>query len=73
MHTVFKRKIDASRVRIGDVPIGYRWKGLTEKEVQKIKKKGNKITIKEGVRFAPVFVITIILTILFGNLLFIFI
>jgi hypothetical protein len=66
---VFKRRIDAKKLRAGDVPIGSKWKVLTEKEVRALKRKGGKIWIKEGVRFAPVFVITLVLTLFMGNLM----
>jgi prepilin signal peptidase PulO-like enzyme (type II secretory pathway) len=70
---LFKKQIPASKLRVGDVLISDRWRGLTEKEVSSLKKKGGQVWIKEGVRFAPVFVITVLVTLFFGNLLMIFI
>ncbi len=70
---LFKRRVAASRVRIGDVLFDGKWRGLTEKEVRVIRKKGKHVWIKEGVRFAPVFVITILFTLFYGNILSLFI
>jgi len=66
---IFRRRVDASKLRPGDVPIGSKWKVLSEKEVRALKKKGGKIWIKEGVRFAPVFIITLLITLFCGNLM----
>jgi len=70
---LFKRQIDAKEVREGDVPVGNRWRSLTKAEVKRIRARGGKLWIKEGVRFAPVFVITLIITVLFGGIFTIFI
>lgn len=70
---LFKRKVPASRLRVGDVLVEDKWRGLTEKEVRRLKKKGGDVWIKEGVRFAPVFVITVLVTLFLGNLLMVFI
>jgi hypothetical protein len=44
------------------------WEGITEKELEKIKKSGRKyIYIKEGVRFAPTFPLALIFTLWFGD------
>ena len=67
--SAFKRRIDVSRLRAGDVPAGEKWRVLTKEEVRKLKRRGGKIWIKEGVRFAPVFLITMLVTLLFGNLM----
>ena len=69
---LFKKKIPASKVRLGDVLADDKWRGLTEKEVAKIRKAGKAVWIKEGVRFAPVFVITVLVTLFWGNLLMLF-
>jgi len=65
---LFKRHIDAKRVRVGDVPIGNRWRSLSKAEVQRIRARGGKIWIKEGVRFAPAFLITLLFTLLYGGI-----
>ena len=71
--TVFKKKIPVSELRVGDVPVGQKWRVLSEEEITALKKKGGHVWIKEGVRFSPVFVITLILTFLFGNLFLVFV
>lgn len=70
---LFKRKIPAAKIRVGDVMFEGKWRGLTEKEVKAIMKKGKPVWIKEGVRFAPVFVITVLFTLFYGNILSLFI
>jgi hypothetical protein len=70
---MFKRKIPASKLREGDVLVSDKWRGLTKEEVTELKKKGNDVWIKEGVRFAPVFVITMLVTIFFGSMIGMFI
>ncbi|MCK4634671.1 MAG: prepilin peptidase [Candidatus Aenigmarchaeota archaeon] len=44
-------------------------RGLTKEEVKKIKRIKKTVWIREGVRFGPVFPISVIVTLLFGNLL----
>jgi Ca2+/Na+ antiporter len=65
---LFKKKIPAGKLRVGDVIISDKWRGLTEKEVARLKKKGGSVWIKEGVRFAPVFIICLLVTLFFGSL-----
>jgi len=65
---LFKKKIQAKELKVGDVLIADRWRGLTEKEVERMKKKGRQVWIKEGVRFAPVFIISLIVTLFYGSL-----
>jgi len=69
---LFKRKIKVKDLRVGDVPVGDKWRVLTHKEVKELKKKGGEIWIKEGVRFAPVFIITMLVTLFYGNLMLLF-
>ena len=69
---LFKKQISVRDLRVGDVPVGSKWKVMTEKELAKLKKKGGKIWIKEGVRFAPVFIITVLVTLFYGSLFGIF-
>jgi len=66
---VFRKRVDVKKLRVGDVPLGNKWKVLSEKELKALKKKGGKVWIKEGVRFAPVFVITMVVTLFLGNLM----
>ncbi|MBU0898553.1 MAG: hypothetical protein KKB03_04610 [Nanoarchaeota archaeon] len=70
--TLFKKTIDTKNLRLGDVPANERWKGLTEEGIKQFKKNGGEIQIKDGIRFAPVFLITLIITLLFGNLVLFF-
>ncbi|MCJ7816882.1 MAG: hypothetical protein MUP55_03405 [Candidatus Aenigmarchaeota archaeon] len=69
---LFRKRIPAKNLRVGDVLIGEKWKGLTEKEIEKLRKKGGSVWIKEGVRFAPAFIITLYVTLFLGSLLWIF-
>jgi len=69
---VFKKKIHVSRLKVGDVLEEMLWRGITKEELAAIKKKKRFVTIKEGVRFVPAFPITLIVTLLWGNLLFVF-
>ncbi len=66
--TAFRKRIDVKDLKVGDVPMGGKWRVLTEKEVRTLKRRGGKIWIKEGVRFAPVFVINVIATLFFGSI-----
>lgn len=67
---LFKKKVNVKDLREGDVPLDERWRVLSKKEITVLKKRGGTIWIKEGVRFAPVFIITLLYTILFGSLVF---
>jgi len=66
--TLFKKRIDVKSLREGDVPLGEKWRVLSKKEVALLRKRGGNIWIKEGIRFAPVFVLTLILMLTYGNL-----
>lgn len=67
---VFRRRIPASRLKEGDVLEGMNWVGLTKRQVARLKQSKKYVTIKEGVRFVPVFFLTLVATLLWGNLLF---
>lgn len=69
---LFKRKIPASKLREGDVLMSDKWRGLKKDEIEKLKKKGGNVWIKEGVRFAPVFIIALLITLFYGNILALF-
>ena len=64
---LFRRKIKAKDLRAGDVLITGKWRGITQEEIEKLRKKGGEVWIKEGVRFAPVFVITVLVTVFVGS------
>ncbi len=76
----FYRKILSKNLKVGDmigedIPKLKLYKklirGLTEKEVKQIRKMKKTVLIREGIRFGPVFPLALILTVLYGNLLFI--
>jgi Flp pilus assembly protein protease CpaA len=69
---VFTRKVPASKIKEGDVLEDMVWRGLTPEEVRKIKQKRKSVTIKEGIRFVPVFPITVLVTLVYGNILLMF-
>ncbi|MBS3055911.1 MAG: prepilin peptidase [Candidatus Aenigmarchaeota archaeon] len=65
----FKRSIPASDVREGDVLLEYKeWRGIKKHELKALHEKGGFVTVKEGVRFGPVFPIALIITLIYGNL-----
>ena len=70
---LFKKRVPVSKLREGDVLSTDKWRGLTKEDIRKMQKIGGTAEIKEGVRFAPVFVITLLVTLFHGNLLFLFI
>ena len=59
----FRRKIKIDKLKEGDVLSSFKfWIGITKKDILKLKRKGIKfIEVKEGVRFAPTFLIFFIL------------
>jgi prepilin signal peptidase PulO-like enzyme (type II secretory pathway) len=65
----FKKRISVSKLKVGDVLAEEKfWKGINEKEIEKIKKSGKKfVWIKEGVRFAPTFFLALIFTLYYGD------
>lgn len=67
---VFTKRIHVKQLKVGDVLQEMIWRGLTYEEVEKIKKRKKFVTIKEGMRFVPVFAITLAVTLLYGNLMF---
>jgi Flp pilus assembly protein protease CpaA len=66
---VFKRKIPVSKLRTGDVLEEMNWVGLTDRQVARIQKTKRYVVIKEGVRFVPVFFLSLIVTYFLGNVL----
>lgn len=76
--TVFRAKIPTTKLREGDVLAedipelklsGKLFIGLTKEEVLAVKKKRKSVMIKEGVRYAPTFLLSILFTLFFGNFL----
>ncbi len=70
---LFRKKVHVNRLKPGDVLVSDKWRGLTEEEVKRLKKRGGYVWIKEGVRFAPVFLITILVTLFYGGLVWLFV
>jgi Flp pilus assembly protein protease CpaA len=66
---LFRKQVPASKLKVGDVPAGDRFRVLDKKEIARLRKKGGKVWIKEGVRLVPVFVITLLVTVFYGSLL----
>jgi len=71
----FKKKIPVSKLKVGDVPMYFKlWEGITEKELIKVKQSGKRfIWIKEGIRFAPSFLLALIFTLYLGDGILLFI
>jgi Flp pilus assembly protein protease CpaA len=71
----FKKRIPVSKLKIGDMLLKEKKLiGITEQQLKKIKKSGVRyVEIKDGVRFAPAFILTIIFTFIFGDAILIFI
>ncbi len=67
---LFLRRTDVRKLREGDVVSGGKFRGLTENEIKKLKRNGGYVWVKNGVRFAPVFLITVIISVVFGGLIF---
>jgi Flp pilus assembly protein protease CpaA len=65
---VFRKRIPVSKLKVGDVPVNQKWKVMTRSEFRMLKSRGGSVWIKEGVRFAPVFIITLVITLFYGAL-----
>lgn len=77
---VFKKRIPTSQLREGDVlaediktlkMLSKLYIGLDKKQIRKIRNIKDKVWIKEGIRYSPVFFFTILVTWAFGNALFV--
>jgi Flp pilus assembly protein protease CpaA len=66
---VFRRKIKSRELKPGDVTEDMIWRGITPHEITELRKKKKYVIIKEGVRFVPAFPMTLVVTLLYGNLL----
>ncbi len=63
--TCLLRRIPTSALKPGDVLASSReWRGLTKKEVKEIRAKRRIVTIKEGIRFGPVFPLALLFLLL---------
>ncbi len=70
---IFRKRIPSSELKAGDVVEDMIWRGITEEEIAKIRKSKKYVVVKEGIRFVPVFSITLLVTVLYGNVFFAFI
>jgi prepilin signal peptidase PulO-like enzyme (type II secretory pathway) len=67
----FKKKIPISKLRVGDMLLKQRkLTGITAEQIKRIRKSGTRyVWIKEGVRFAPAFVLALLFTIFYGDVI----
>lgn len=67
---LFKKMVPISKLKEGDVLETMIWRGLTKEEVIDLqrKRKNESVVVKEGVRFVPVFAITLLITALYGSI-----
>jgi Flp pilus assembly protein protease CpaA len=65
----FRKKIPVSKLKVGDVLVESKlWEGITEKQLVKIKRSGKRsAVVKEGVRFAGAFPLTLVFTFILGD------
>lgn len=65
----FKRRIPVSKLKVGDMLLEEKkLVGITEEQLKKIRKSGKRqVWIKEGVRFAMAFPLALIVTLLYGE------
>ena len=65
----FKKRIPVSKLKVGDMLLKEKKLiGITEQQLKKIKRSGVRyVSIKEGVRFAPAFVLALAFTLIFGD------
>jgi hypothetical protein len=70
---LFKKRVLTKNLKPGDVVDDMRWVGLTEEQIKTIQKRKKYAIVKEGIRFIPAFPIALVVTLLFGNVLLLFI
>lgn len=70
----FKKRIPVSKLKVGDILNEWReLRGVTKQELKKIKRSRKRyVVIKEGVRFAPSFVLALVFTLYYGDAIFLF-
>ncbi len=65
---IFVKKIHASKLRFGDIPVSAKLLRMPDPAmIKKLRAKGGYVKIKEGVRFTPVFLISFIFTVVYGD------
>jgi len=70
---LFKKKVSVKNLKAGDVVLEGRWRGLKESEIKELKRDKRHVWVKEGVRFAPVFLLSMLISLFYGDLILIFI
>ena len=70
---IFRKRINTKDLKVGDVILEGRWRGLRKEEIAEIRRRRKYVWVKEGVRFAPVFVFVMLISIFYGDLILIFI
>lgn len=70
---LFKKKISVKELKAGDVVLKGRWKGLTDREIRELRRTKSYVWLKEGVRFAPVFLLVLLISLFYGDLILILI
>jgi len=64
----FIQKIPVSKLKVGDVLLeSRRWDGISEREVEKIRRRRKYVYIKSGICFAPAFLLSLLFTMFCGN------
>ncbi|MBI2971539.1 MAG: prepilin peptidase [Candidatus Aenigmarchaeota archaeon] len=70
-HQIFRKRVSPSEVKVGDVLEGMIWRGIAEDELRRLRKEKKYVVVKEGVRFVPAFPLTLLVTLLYGNVFFV--
>lgn len=65
---IFRKRVSVAKLKPGDVLEKMIWRGLTREEIREIKRKEKYAVVKEGVRFVPAFALTLVATLLYGNI-----
>lgn len=66
---VFRKRVHTKKLKPGDVIDDMHWVGLTKEQVKSVQKRKKYATVKEGIRFVPVFPISLVVTLVWGNIL----
>ncbi|MBI2674830.1 MAG: prepilin peptidase [Candidatus Aenigmarchaeota archaeon] len=64
---LLRKRVATKDLRLGDVPADGKWKVMTKWELARIRKAKKYVWVKEGVRFAPVFLLTLLFILVFGS------
>lgn len=69
---VFRKRVRTKDLKVGDVVEDMIWRGIEEREIKRLQRKKKYVVVKEGVRFIPAFPIALVITLFYGNLMFLF-